>query len=261
MERRWTIAGERPMHAWVSRHAAARAPSAGAAGAAPPLVLVHGLGKAGESLIELGDELDRRGLAAWAPDLPGFGESSRHPPRRPLDVPGLAAALDRWLEAAGVRPAVLVGNSNGAQVVAHLAARRPEAAAGVVLVGPTTDRSARSVLGQAWRWVLNSRHDRSAGSGILRAYWRAGLGRLARSFQYAVRDRIEDKLPDIAVPALVIAGALDPIAPVAWTRELCALLPDGRLVILDGAAHSMHGNQPDRVADAIAAFVAERLQA
>jgi pimeloyl-ACP methyl ester carboxylesterase len=224
-------------------------------------VLVHGLGKAGESLLDLGDELDRRGFAAWAPDLPGFGESSRHPPPRALDVPGLAAALHRWLEAAGLRPAVLVGNSNGAQVVAHLAARRPDAAAALVLVGPTTDRAGRSVLAQAWRWVLNSRHDRSAGSGILRAYWRAGIGRLARSFQYVVRDRIEEKLPAITVPALVIAGALDPIAPVAWARELCALLPDGRLVVLEGAGHSMHGNQPGQVADAIAAFVSERLGA
>jgi pimeloyl-ACP methyl ester carboxylesterase len=261
MEGRWTVVAGRPMHAWLSRQAAACVPLAVSPRALPRLVLVHGLGKAGESLVELGDELDRRGLAAWAPDLPGFGESSRHPPPRPLDIAGLAAALDRWLEAEALRPAVLVGNSNGAQVVAHLAARRPEAAAGVVLVGPTTDRTGRSVLAQAWRWVLNSRHDRSAGSGILRAYWRAGIGRLARSFQYAVRDRIEDKLPHIAAPALVIAGALDPIVPVAWAREVCDLLPDGRLVVLEGAGHSMHGNQPDQVADAIVTFVEERLQA
>lgn len=255
MEGRWYVVGNRPMHALLSSLALARS-STPSGDTRPPVVLVHGLGKAAESLEAVGDALDRRGLAAYAPDLPGFGESSKHKPPKPLSIRGLADALDAWMDAAGIQKAVLVGNSLGTQIVADLAARRPERCLGLVLLGPTVDPAARSILAQVWRWLINKPRDRSAaGPGMITAYWRAGLGRIVRTFQYALRDRIEDKLPRIACPAVVIAGSADPISPLPWARRVCQLLQDCRLVVLEGAAHSMHGNQPEEVAEAIARFV------
>ena len=255
MEGRWYVVDNRPMYALLSARALQHT-AGSAASDAPPVVLVHGLGKAAESLRDLGDALDRRGLAAHAPDLPGFGESSRHKPRRPLDIPRLADALDAWMGAAAVERAVVVGNSIGAQIVADLAARRPGRCVAVVLLGPTTDPDVRSIPDQVWRWLINSRRDESAaGGGMVTAYWQAGLGRVARTFQYSVRDRIEEKLPRISAPTLVIAGSADPIAPLHWTQRVCETLPDGRLVVLDGAAHSMHGNHPEEVADAVRDFI------
>jgi 2-hydroxy-6-oxonona-2,4-dienedioate hydrolase len=255
VEGRWYVVNNRPMHALLSTRAEERTDGSPASETLP-VILVHGLGKAAESLRDLGDALDRRGLAAYAPDLPGFGESSRHKPRRPLGIPGLAGALDAWMGVADVERAVVVGNSIGAQIVADLAARRPERCVGVVLLGPTTDPEVRSIPAQVWRWMINSRRDESAaGGGMVTAYWQAGIGRVARTFQYSVRDRIVEKLPRITAPALVIAGSADPIAPLHWTRRVCELLQDGRLVVLDGAAHSMHGNRPEEVADAVREFI------
>jgi 2-hydroxy-6-oxonona-2,4-dienedioate hydrolase len=258
MEGRWYVVANRPMHALVSEHALrAQDAEPDTAAHSPPIVLVHGLGKAAESLRQLAEALDRLGHAVYAPDLPGFGESSKHKPPSPLDVPGLADALDAWMEAAGIGRAVVVGNSIGAQVAADLAARRPQRALAVVLLGPTTDPKVRSMPAQVWRWLVNSRRDRSAaGGGMVSAYWRAGIGRVAQTFRYSVVDRIEEKLPKISAPALVIAGSVDPITPLAWTRRVSELLPHGRIVVLDGAAHSMHGNQPREVAAHVHEFVA-----
>src|SRR5258707_502141 len=79
-----------------------------------PLVFVHGLGVSTRymepTMARLADELPVAGI-----DLPGFGRSGT--PRVPLDLAGLAGALERWLDTRGVGPAIFVGNSFGCQVI------------------------------------------------------------------------------------------------------------------------------------------------
>ena len=52
-----------------------------------------------------------------------------------------------------------------------------------------------------------------------------GCGKLAAP---AVADRIEEKLPGVAAPALVVVGSRDPLVPRAWAEQATALLPRGR---------------------------------
>lgn len=227
---------------------------------APVVVLVHGLGMASESLVDMATELapDFRVLA---PDLPGFG-ASEHPPRA-LSIRGLADALDHWCEALGISGAIMVGNSYGAQVVVELAAREvEEARAGrraraLALIGPTCDPPARSLLGQAKRWLENGRGDPGGGDplGLLKPYLKAGIRRVARTAWSATRHRIEDRLPIVDVPVLVLAGDLDRISPLPWTERLTRLARRGERRIVEGGAHSMHGSHPDRLAHLVRLFV------
>jgi pimeloyl-ACP methyl ester carboxylesterase len=253
MESRWYVVDNRPIHALVGE------PSAAARRGRrwkDPIVMAHGLGVAAESLRFLGRELVDLGYRAFAPDLPGFGRSVVDKPPRPLRVPQLADALEAWMRTARVKRAAIYGNSIGAQIAADLAARHPELAPAVILVGPTTDPEVRSVFGQVWRWLQNIPRDRSAAGGnMVRAYRRAGVRRVLRSFQHAVHDRIEEKLPRIDVPALVVAGSVDPITPLHWAKRVNELLPDGRMVVLEGAGHSMHGLRPRELAQHMSEFL------
>jgi 2-hydroxy-6-oxonona-2,4-dienedioate hydrolase len=220
-----------------------------------PIVLVHGLGVAAESLRDFATEL-AEAHPVYAPDLPGFGESDH--PRRALAMPGLADALRAWLDVVGLPRVVLVGNSIGAQIAAHVAASGDQRVAGVVLVGPTCDPSARSIPAQVWRWMVNARRDEaSRGGGMAEAYFKAGILRVIRTFHYATRDRIEDQLPRITVPALLVGGGADPISPVHWIEELKLLLPDGRMTVIPDATHSMHGNQPAELAEVVRQFISD----
>lgn len=65
------------------------------------------------------------------------------------------------------------------------------------------------------------------------------MGRLIRTFRYALNDRIEEKLPRMNVPTLVVRGSLDTIVPQLWAEEATRLLPGGRLVVLPGAPHTV----------------------
>src|SRR3954451_25295107 len=105
---------------------------------ATPIVLVHGLSSS-RTLKPLIRALGSR-RPVYAPDLPGFGLSDQ--PIHPLDIPGLADALRRWLLENQLAPAIVIGVSFGSQVAVDLAARHPASVDRLVLVGPTVDPGA-----------------------------------------------------------------------------------------------------------------------
>ena len=191
-----------------------------------------------------------------APDLPGFGRSEK--PSSVLDVSGLSHSLAAWMEAVGIGSAVLVGNSVGCQVIADLALRHPERVERAVLQGPTMDPEARTAFRQAARLALDgTREPLSLLPIMLLDYLSAGLRRSFATFQYALEDPIEEKLPRVRVPTLVVRGERDPIVPQRWAEGVARLLPEGRLGVVPGAAHTMNYGAPSELARVVRAFVRE----
>lgn len=194
------------------------------------LCLVHGLG-VGQAYF---DPLAR--------ELPG--ELLRPELREPRSIADLA----RELEALLTVPATVVANSLGCQVATELAVRRPELVRALVLVGPTVDPSARSGVRHAFRLALDTWFEPPRLSAlVLREYLGYGPRRLLRQGRYALDDAIEERLPAIDVPALVVRGAHDPLCPAAWGQEVAALLRT-RLVTVAGAGHAAHYSHPREVA-------------
>jgi 2-hydroxy-6-oxonona-2,4-dienedioate hydrolase len=190
----------------------------------------------------------------YAPDLPGFGES-KGPPGA-LDISGLADALATWMDAVGLRSAALLGNSFGCQILVELALRHPERVEKVVLQGPTVDPQARAARQQIWRWLRGgTRESPSLAPVLLRDYLDCGPRRLLDTFLYALHDPIAEKLTRIPVPALVVRGTRDTIVPQRWAEEATALLPNGRLVVIPGAAHTINYSAPLELARVTRAFL------
>jgi 3-oxoadipate enol-lactonase len=63
------------------------------------------------------------------------------------------------------------------------------------------------------------------------------------------------RLPQIAVPTLVLAGELDLGTPVEMARALADGIPDARLQVLAAASHLGAIEQPQAFAQAVGAFV------
>lgn len=228
--------------------------SEGRATGGPPVVLVHGLVVSGRYMVPLMEEL-ARSHAVYVPDLPGFGRSEGH--TRAPDVAGLADALAAWMRAVGLGGAALVGNSMGCQVIAWLALRHPGLVGRVVLQGPVVDPRARSMPRQIGRFLLDTPREPPSLIAIeCLDLIRAGAGRSLRTFRHALEDSIEERLPRVRVPALVVHGSRDRISPRDWAEEVSRLLPDGRLVVLPGAAHAANYAAPKEFADAIRSFLA-----
>jgi 2-hydroxy-6-oxonona-2,4-dienedioate hydrolase len=242
---RWVRIEGLQVHARVS---VAPAPSG-----ALPLVLVHGIGVASRFMVPVA-ELLAPYHRVYAPDLPGFGKSEK--PVHALSLVELTDALAGWTRTIGLDSAAFLGNSFGCQIVADLALRYPELVERVVLQGPTMDPRARTARQQVTRWLRNSRQE-PLSHGLISAqeYPRCGFRRLIKTFRYALEDRIEEKLPHVRVPALVVRGSRDPIVPQRWAEEATRLLPLGRLAVIPGAPHTVVYDAPLDLARVVRPFL------
>jgi pimeloyl-ACP methyl ester carboxylesterase len=223
-----------------------------------PLVLVHGLAVSHRYLMPLAAK-----LAGHHPvhviDLPGFGLSSD--PGRVLNVAEHADHLADWLEATGLPPTVVLGNSFGCQVAVDLAVRYPNRVRGLVLVGPTVDPAARTAFRQILRWLGDTALEDPLQLPILARDLRdAGPHRVVETLAHALHDPIEHKLPLISVPVLVTRGSRELIVPMAWARAATRLLPLGELAVVPGP-HNANYAAADHLAELFLAFLHSRVLA
>jgi proline-specific peptidase len=68
---------------------------------------------------------------------------------------------------------------------------------------------------------------------------------------------VMDRLNEIRVPTLVIAGRQDFVYPPESQEELAAGIPNARLVLIDRAGHNPHDEQPAQTLKAIRNFLAQ----
>lgn len=234
---------------WYARVAAGRAPRE-----CLPVVLVHGLGISSAYFVPAAERLAAH-LDVYAPDLPGHGRSDD--PARPLDVTDLADALRAWMLVMRIDRASLVANSMGCQTAVELAVRYPDVVDRLVLIGPTLDREARALPRLLPRFAAGGLHEKASMMPLLVRDYLRMRSRLMEELRFMLQDRIEDKLPRVAVPVLLMRGEHDHIAPQRWVDELAAHTPDARVVVVPGGGHAVHYGAPDRVVRSMLPFLEE----
>jgi len=182
----------------------------------------------------------RRLLAAEVLHLPGTGR------RGP--VPPLEALVGEVVRRLGEGPVVLVGHSQSCQIAAAVAQRDARVVA-VVLLGPTTDPRLRRLSGLVSAWVRTAvREPWWQVPRILAQWLHTGPRAMRALWRRAAPDRIELRLPAVAVPVTVVRGSRDALCPADWAASLAAAAPRGRLVELPGAAHMTPQTHPAEVA-------------
>jgi pimeloyl-ACP methyl ester carboxylesterase len=250
LESRWTVVAGRRIYARVATE-----PIVPLAAYGPPLVLVHGLLISSRYMVPTARRLGAF-CRVYVPDMPGFGQSDDPP--ETLAVPGLTDALVQWMDATGLERVAFLGNSFCCQVIADLAVRYPARVTRAILVGPTVDPHARTVHQQIGRWLLDTTREPPVMAPILlRDLVFGGFGRLLRTFRWALEDRIDQKLPAMGMPTLVVRGTADPIAPQRWCEEAARRLPCGRLIVIPGAAHAVNYNSPRALTRITRAFLSD----
>ena len=248
MESVWNDVGSLSIHGRVSKRSFAADRI--------PIVFVHGLGVSMRymepTMALLAQEHPVAGL-----DMPGFGRSAT--PRRAFSVRELADALEQWLDIRNLGPALFVGNSFGCQVIVECATRSPARAVGLVLNAPTMDPAHRTVFGQFVRVIADiPREPVLLAMHVALDYLRVGPFRLTATLRTALADRIEEKLPHLAVPTLVVCGARDPVVTAEWGDQVARLVGSqrdgasgGTLRVIPGAAHALPYDDPETFAESI----------
>ena len=127
-----------------------------------------------------------------------------------------------------------------------------------MLQGPTVDRHNRTLLRQIWRDWRNSRREAHHSPAALSRidYAKAGIWRVIGTVRAMMRDRIEQRLPYIKAPTLVVRGSFDVVSPARWVAEMVALLPRGELMTLPQGTNKLHYVYPWSYSRAIRPFIA-----
>jgi 2-hydroxy-6-oxonona-2,4-dienedioate hydrolase len=219
-----------------------------------PLVLVHGL-VISSSFLRDAARLLGVDHPTYAPDLPGYGHSAKPP--KTYGVEQQAELLGEWMDTVGIERAALAGSSMGTQFASALALQRPELVERIVLLGPTMDPAARSRPVAMLRWLAESPHELPMAPIAIRDYVKAGVKRAMDTFEIALADRIEERLPQLHMPALVIRGEKDHIVSQEWAEEVARLLPRGRLEVVEGGFHALNYSWPECFAELVRDFLAE----
>ena len=226
-----------------------------ACGAGSPVVLVHGYGVSSTYMLPLARAL-AGACSVLVPDLPGQGRSG--PPLGTGDVACLAEALGDWLDASGLIRPIVVANSMGCQIVTELAVRRPQRVGPMVLIGPTVDPARRRARHQAFAALRDSgREPLSLLTIAARDNAAVGMRALLATARSVLADRIEERLPRIDQPTLVVVGQRDAFVSADWAQRVATLLPRGRLVVVPGEPHAVHYTRPELVAAMVRELLVE----
>jgi magnesium chelatase accessory protein len=246
-------------------------------GDGPALLLLHGTGAATHSWAALAPLLARR-FTVIAPDLPGHGFTSM-PQWSRMSLPGMAQALAELLAALRLAPALAVGHSAGAAILARMALDGAIAPKGIVslngallplhgLAGLLFSPAAKLLSFNplvprlfAWRAADEAAVRRliaSTGS-TLDARSVALYGRLLRSPQHVAGalammanwdlQPLRRDLPQLKPPLLLLVAGNDRTVPPAEALRVRALLPAAERVELPALGHLSHEERPDLVAE------------
>jgi poly(3-hydroxyalkanoate) depolymerase len=237
-------------------------------GTGTPLLLIMGIGGSLDMWQPLERSLTPLGYQTISFDLPGSGASPAvFPPRR---MPGLACIALGVLEALDIEQADLLGVSFGgivAQEVARLDDTRVRrvvlAATGPGLGGIPAHPVVLAHMSTPLRY-WSPRYAQRIGPSIYGGAARRDDGlheRMSARFErppsllgyagqlYAISWWTSlPWLHRVRKPVLVLHGDDDPIAPLANARLLARLLPDARLVVLEGSGHLFLLDEPELAA-------------
>lgn len=232
-------------------------------GAGEPILFVHGNWASSRWWERVVDRLPA-GYRAIAFDLRGRGATRG--PDGDYSIPSLAADLRRLIDALGIAPTHVVGHSLGGAIALQLALDAPGALRTLVVIAPAwVDGMPTEYADPATALALHDDPERLRTALSLIAptapqdrLWRRLVADARRQRPTAtlanlsalVEWRPGDRLRAIAVPSLVISGALDQLTggPVA-VRAAEAL--GAALVVLEGVGHSPPVEAPGQVAQLI----------
>jgi pimeloyl-ACP methyl ester carboxylesterase len=245
----------------------------------PLVVFLHGAGLDHSVWALLARWFAHRGCAVLAPDLPGHGRSGGEPLASIAAMADWTAAL---IAASGASTAMLVGHSMGSLIALETAARHPERARSIALIGaaaaiPVSPQllaaaklNQHEAIDMICTWGYGFRA--SLGGSLAPGLWmRGGAERLLERSRPGVlyadlvaTNEYRDGLSSAAkerVPAIVILGERDMMTPAKNGIGLAKALPNARVVMLKGAGHMLMSERPDEVLEALRAFAPAALPA
>lgn len=235
---------------------------------APAILLLHSLGLDHRMWEAVAHGLADR-FRVIAPDLIGHGSLASIGAM--TSIADAADDVKELLEAAGLASVVLAGISMGGAVAQELALRHPDRVRALALLatmprgGPLfAERAASAESGglaaqipmtlERWFGDARVKDDDPLVQYARDVLDRTDVTRWASAWRALAGHGAAERLPNLSIPVLCIAGAEDTSTPPSLLASIAATIPNARLEIVRGAPHLFNMTHPERVADLLASL-------
>lgn len=228
------------------------------AGEGEPVVLLHGFGASADSWNRFAGRVTKR-YRVIAPDLPGWGESTR------IDTasyayPRQVERLHQFLNVLGLRQVHLVGHSMGGFIASAYAGRYPEEVITLGLIAPhgvaepqPSELALSVAAGDNWLIATSIQEFDQLLNKVFarRPYLPKSVFRLLAN--HAIRSSakssrifaelqsndptLEERLPRIKAPALIIWGQQDRVLHVSCANVFRQCIKNSELLVIAGSGH------------------------
>jgi pimeloyl-ACP methyl ester carboxylesterase len=227
-------------------HYLAEGPSNGLA-----VVLVHGLGASAEYWGKLAPYLAQSGFRVYIPDLVGYGRSDR-PKDFSYSVRDEAAVVVGFMDALGLKQVELGGWSMGGWIAVLVATEHPERVSRLMLfdaagldVPPPFDTALFTPTNIAQLHQLQALLSPQpqpipafVARDILGNFRRHGwVVQRALATMFTAQDVVDNDLPHLKMPVLLVWGSLDRVTPLAEGEKMRGLIPQSELDVFPGCGH------------------------
>ncbi len=253
-------------------------------GTAPAIVLLHGTGSSSHSWRDVAPMLGLR-YSVLSMDLPGHAFTGMPASPAEQSLPGMARRVAALLDHLQIRPVVIVGHSAGAAVAARMVldgGARPAALvslngafigfgglAGAVFSPLARLLASGSLAARFFAWQARDpavvrKLVRSTGSVLdptgMRLYARlvqsdAHVGAALAMMAHWDLVPLENDLPKLALPVVVVAAENDLTVPAAQAPLVAAKLPQAELALWPMLGHLAHEESPAQCVQLIAGLV------
>jgi 2-succinyl-6-hydroxy-2,4-cyclohexadiene-1-carboxylate synthase len=238
-----------------------------------PVTLLHGFTQSARSWHEVVAAMPP-GYQWILPDLRGHGDTQVRP-GAPYTMDACTADLEMLWDHLGAPRTHLVGYSMGGRLALNVAATRPQRILSLLTIGAHAGLEEDARDGRRRGDEAMAQRIEKDGLEAFVNYWSslpmfAGLERRGPSFVAQVRTErmnnhtaglaeslrgmgagamrpVWDDLTRVTCPCTFVAGQLDH-GYVASARRLAAEVPDGRVVIVQRAGHTVHQERPEAFA-------------
>ena len=239
-------------------------------GEGSPVTLLHGFTQSGRSWREVISMMPA-GRRWVVPDLRGHG-ATRVRPGAPYTMEACTEDLVRLWDSLGIARSHLVGYSMGGRLALNVAATRPERILSLLTIGAHAGLDEEAREGRRRGDEALAQRIETDGLEAFVNYWSslpmfeslerrgpsfvaqvraarmenhvAGLAESLRGMGAGAMRPVWNELGRVKVPCTFVAGQLDH-GYAASARRLAESVPDGRVVIVQRAGHTVHQERPE----------------
>jgi non-heme chloroperoxidase len=239
-----------------------------------PLVLLHAVADSWHTFELVLPHLPPS-IHVFAPSQRGHGDSSR--PRDGYRSQDFAVDLGAFMDAVGLDSAIIAGGSSGGLAARKFALDHPERTLGLVLLGSPRSLGDKQNVRAMFDSTIAPMTD-PIDPTFVREFARSTLAQLvppdflytiveenlkvpSRVWKATMQGLLDDdsakELGRIQAPTLIVWGQQDAILPPDEQESMADSIANARLIVYEGAGHSLYWEEPERVAGDLAAFIGE----